>query len=263
MHAEIVEDQQVLAFDTLKISQSRAFCLGYFKLAHQFGRTGVQHPKSVLAGFISECRCKIALARSCRSRNDNVFVVAYELHIRKPFDRFYLHRISNGLYAPGARLKGMSFEQFMHADTWFAKYLQTGEDEHLNLLVASLYMRKHETFVLPPQRNFHFFRKRKRLLNIEERVKDIARLDADTRYAVFLNFVMIRTWLSKAFPFLFPVSDEDKKMKGNGKSTAWLDIFDAFVGDDIPDIDSYRALPAATAFRILNKRIRNAQTRKR
>ena len=183
--------------------------------------------------------------------------------IRKPFDRFYLHRISNGLYAPGARLKGMSFEQFMHADTWFAKYLQTGEDEHLNLLVASLYMRKHETFVLPPQRNFHFFRKRKRLLNIEERVKDIARLDADTRYAVFLNFVMIRTWLSKAFPFLFPVSDEDKKMKGNGKSTAWLDIFDAFVGDDIPDIDSYRALPAATAFRILNKRIRNAQTRKR
>lgn len=183
--------------------------------------------------------------------------------IRKPFDRFYLFRIGDGLYAPGARLKGMSFEQFMHVDTWFMKYLQTGKDEHLNLLVASLYMRKHETFVLPEQRNFHFFRKRKRLLNIEERVKDIECIDADIRYAVFLNFVMIRTWLSRAFPFLFPVSEENGKSKSSDKPTAWLDIFDAFVGDDIPDIESYRALPAATAFRILNKRIKHAQTRKK
>ena len=28
-HTEVVEDQQVLTFDTLNISQYRAFCLGY------------------------------------------------------------------------------------------------------------------------------------------------------------------------------------------------------------------------------------------
>ena len=53
---------------------------------HQFGRTCIQHPEAVMAGPIAERHRKIAFARSCPSRNDKVFAVAYELHNRKPFD---------------------------------------------------------------------------------------------------------------------------------------------------------------------------------
>lgn len=78
LHAEVVEDQHVDPLDALKVGQYRAFGLGYFELAHQFGRTGIHYPESVLTGLIPECRRKVTLARSCGSRNDEVLVVAYE-----------------------------------------------------------------------------------------------------------------------------------------------------------------------------------------
>ena len=34
LHAEVVQDHQVYAFDTLQVGQYRAFGLGYFELAH-------------------------------------------------------------------------------------------------------------------------------------------------------------------------------------------------------------------------------------
>lgn len=36
-------------------------------------------------------------------------------------------------------------------------------------------------------------------------------------------------------------------------SVNWLDIFDAFVGDDVAVMEKYQAMPVATAFRLLNK----------
>lgn len=45
--------------------------------------------------------------------------------------------------------------------------------------------------------------------------------------------------------------------------SSWLDIFDAFVGDDVAVMEKYQAMPVATAFRILNKRIRDAQKQKK
>ena len=77
----------------------------------------------------------------------------------------------------------------------------------------------------------------------------------------------VKRWLSKAFPFLFPLDDEpepeEKRKKPTAPSVNWLDIFDAFVGDDVAVMEKYQAMPVATAFRILNKRIRDAQKQKK
>ena len=59
---------------------------------------------------------------------------------------------------------------------------------------------------------------------------------------------------------------DEPKEKGNAPaapSVNWLDIFDAFVGDDVAVMEKYQAMPVATAFRLLNKRIRDAQKQKK
>lgn len=33
-------------------------------------------------------------------------------------------------------------------------------------------------------------------------------MDRHVKYAIFLNYVFVKRWLSKAFPFLFPLDDE-------------------------------------------------------
>ena len=85
------------------------------------------------------------------------------------------------------------------------------------------------------------------------------------KYAIFLNYVFVKRWLSKAFPFLFPLDDEPEEKRNSpaAPSVNWLDIFDAFVGDDVAVMEKYQAMPVATAFRLLNKRIRDAQKQKK
>ena len=71
-----------ITHDALPVSQYRAFSLGYSELAHQFGRTCIHF----LTGLITKRNGLIILARSCRSRNDEVLVVAHELHSSKASD---------------------------------------------------------------------------------------------------------------------------------------------------------------------------------
>ena len=104
---------------------------------------------------------------------------------------------------------------------------------------------------------------RQKPLILQKRVMKVAKIDKHVKYAIFLNYVFVKRWLSKAFPFLFPLDDEREQKDGQKKPAApsvnWLDIFDAFVGDDVAVMEKYQAMPVATAFRLLNKRIRDAQ----
>ena len=43
--------------------------------------------------------------------------------------------------------------------------------------------------------------------------------------------------------------------------TDWLAIFDAFIGDDVADMRKYQIMLATDAFRIMERRIKNAQKR--
>lgn len=108
---------------------------------------------------------------------------------------------------------------------------------------------------------------RQKPLILQKRIMKVAKIDRHVKYAVFLNYVFVKRWLSKAFPFLFPLDDEpepeEKRKRPTAPSVNWLDIFDAFVGDDVAVMEKYQAMPVATAFRILNKRIRDAQKQKK
>lgn len=176
---------------------------------------------------------------------------------RTPHAEFFLSSLfGTELVAPGARLDGMCLQQFMMVDTFFSKYAATEKIEYLNAMVAYLYMGKNERFVLSDRDPDAV------LLDFERHLSIVQSLDFDVRYAIFLNFVLIKRWLSRAYVHLFPEAEEPVHAKGQKMQPVnWLDVFDSFVGDNIPYMDKYQAMPCTDAFRIMNRKIREAKKR--
>lgn len=194
--------------------------------------------------------------------------------------RFFVRQIC-GLYAPQDALNGVTLQQFMTADTFFSNFVATidqdtatsslssGSTAALARFVASLYMRRNETYFIdnmPPQRTALLFRgKEEKLVDIEGNAAMLEKkADQTLLWAVYLNWVMLRNWLARAFPLLFPEGDpEDKGSKNQQRvKNAWLNIFDSFVGDDIAHLDNYRQLACTDAFRLMNRRIKEAASKK-
>ncbi len=150
-------------------------------------------------------------------------------------DRFILLAVS-GLKAPGERLKGMCFEHFMHVDTAFNRYVRDGQGCLTGHFRINALLKDNEYIVLPSGGKNGLFSRQKPLI-LQKRIMKVAKMDRHVKYAIFLNYVFVKRWLSKAFPFLFPLDDERNRRRSGKKPTApsvnWLDIFDAFVGDDV------------------------------
>lgn len=190
--------------------------------------------------------------------------VEYLRDARVPHSDFFMSRIpGTSLFSPGPRMNGMCLQQFMTVDTYFSRYLISEKKEFLDMMVASLYMKKDERFVLTGESVPSLFHHNPKLLSIEGRLPVIRKLDEATKYAVLLNFILIKKWLGGAYPHLFAESDEPQPKPNSKpkiqKPVDWLEIFDNFVGENIPEMEKYQGMAATDAFRILNRRIKEAK----
>lgn len=161
--------------------------------------------------------------------------------LSQPVDRFVINRIpGTDLMCPGVRLKGVSFMQFMFADTQYGHYLNDKREAQLLQFVSSLYLVDGECFDS---------------IDMTERTAYIsAYLDTITAQAVLLNYMMIKKWLSASYSYMF--SSGEGEGDGGLRRQGWLEIFDAFVGENIPDTPYYQGMPCMDAFRIINKRMK-------
>lgn len=93
----------------------------------------------------------------------------------------------------------------------------------------------------------------------------VTKIDRHVKYAIFLNYVLSRGGFQRLFlsSFRWMMNRRKSGIVPAAPSVNWLDIFDAFVGDDVAVMEKYQAMPVATAFRLLNKRIRDAQKQKK
>lgn len=174
------------------------------------------------------------------------------------------------LRAPGDALDGVSLQQFMTVDTFFDQYTKSITDEKkegdIRLLcrfVAALYLRPRERYALEPVRKtlFDLPGQNLRLVDIDANARMLEqRADRDILHAIHLNWILIRSWLSRAYPYMFPESDGE----GNGPAVrnVWLTFFDSFVGDDVAHMDEYRQMACTDAFRVINKRIKDSLKKK-
>lgn len=166
---------------------------------------------------------------------------------------FYFKTLPGNLLAPAAKLRDMSFQQFMTVDTYFSWYLCTEKDIFLNQFIAALYLKADESY--HPD-------KRQKGLDLAARTGQVNKIPMDLKYAVMVNWVLVKSWLSHTYPHLFPQGEPASNAKGDKvkhKPVDWLALFDAFVGDNIPSIEAYKVLPCMDAFRLLNRRIKESQ----
>jgi len=166
---------------------------------------------------------------------------------------FFVEKIpGTNLLAPQSRLANVSFEHFSLFDTFFFDYANKPTDENLCKMVAAMYLRKGDKITQ---------------IDFEKHQAYIAKhVDKSTQYAIFLNYVFIREWLSKAFPFLFEKSDEDEDEKPKAKRKLprkktsnrpnWSEILDSLVDKDFLNYDRYKNMPCTLGFKIINKRIK-------
>lgn len=152
----------------------------------------------------------------------------------KPYNEFIIEKI--GSYrAPKAKLKDETFGTFIFAESYFSRYNEKSDPEDLNRFVACWY------------RTGKFEEK-----ELEKNALYISAHDLAKREAIFINYQLIREYLVATYPYVFRTNSETTERE---EKTTWVDVFDAFVGDDLKDQDKYADLPISAVLRHLDKRI--------
>jgi hypothetical protein len=175
---------------------------------------------------------------------------------QKPHHEFIIRKLSVShhpvLYAPSPMLKGVTFSQFIFADTYFANYQQSNTETDLNKFIASLYLGKNEKF------EEHL---------IQERFKSVGKLDLNIRQSIVLNYQLIHEWLALAYPLIFQKQSETNSDEVTDKASpisdnsSWIKVFQNFVGDDIIHDEVWAAKPVNTIFSYMTRKYKeNART---
>ncbi|MBA4411154.1 MAG: hypothetical protein Q8S54_01560 [Bacteroidota bacterium] len=194
---------------------------------------------------------------------------------QKPYHKFIIRRIELRwlrslslskwskpgftLCAPEGKLKGITFGQFIFADTYFANYQQSNDEPDLNKFIASLYLRKDEPFDEKRIQSRHF---------------QIGKIDKNIREAIVLNYQLMHEWLALAYPLIFhtavelttipTVSDDDIAVPEVKRDpNIWIKVFQNFVGDDIIHDEVWAAKPVNTIFAYMTRKYKeNARSHK-
>ena len=174
--------------------------------------------------------------------------------VRTSHREFYIKELPGELLAPEDALRSMCFQQFITADTFFSYYIVHEKSIFLDRFIATLYLKKNESFIAGTGEVE---------MDFEKRLEEVQQLPFDLKYAILINWVLIKSWLSKSYSYLFPEPTETQENnqgdKIKVKPADWLTLFDQFVGDNIADIPAYKALPCMDAFRIINRKIKDAK----
>jgi len=179
---------------------------------------------------------------------------------RKPFHEFIVRKITfdsyapnifrdTNLYSPEPKLKGVSFGQFIFADTYFSNYQESQKEDDLNKFIAALYLPKGKSFSEKC---------------IQDNYKLVAHKDRYTREAIVINYQLIHEWLSLAYPLIFQkraeiLNKDDVDEKGLPRSarndgSVWIKIFQNFVGDDVLNNDKWAEMPVNTIFQYMTRK---------
>ena len=158
--------------------------------------------------------------------------------------RFIIKNIGR-LKAPADRLKDITFAEFIHIDTFFIDYNETFSNTDLQKLVACLY-RPHA--------------KGKRIeFTGDIDISAVAGKHLQVLKAVEINYSLVRRWITRAYPEVFP---KNKGNAGNKSRGGWLAVFDSLVGDDIINEDNYAKMPVHEALRYMNRKIIESRKQK-
>jgi len=94
-----------------------------------------------------------------------------------------------GFRSPNLYLYNITLEQFLMAENFYNAFIETGDFRKLDRLLACLYCNSFEH------------------LNVNKVAKTIGRRAISDRYACFIWFSGVKSWLSNKYPYIFSASD--------------------------------------------------------
>ena len=187
------------------------------------------------------------------------YCIAIELDFMKDFKPFYSFVIRNikGLTSPRPRLEGMSFAQFIFADTYNEIAITADDNTQLNKFIACLYLPEGKAFD-------------EQLIQCRADYVELFFLPEE-KTAINLNYRLVKEWLCNQYPLIFQKPTEDNSeadpvaersrghrgtAAGRSRGSDWVKLYESLVGDDIVNQDKYAALPLHTVFRYLTQKIK-------
>ena len=137
--------------------------------------------------------------------------------------KIYLNSVpKKTLYGPNKALANCTLWEYIKAEQYFMKYIETKEEKWMNHLIAVLYRQSRKDF--NPELHEDI---RVPLIDstILPRSVQVARLPLPHRIAILMWFDGCRSFIIKSFPAIFK-KDETKSQPtiGKQKSAQWLDM---------------------------------------
>jgi len=133
-------------------------------------------------------------------------------------------------YGPENACLDLTFEQFFgYAETYFILFAETGQIEHLDNLVCSLYSQKKGSF------NPDFFEKNLKLLKT---------VNTNVKFSIFLFYTGCRDLIASKFPELF----SNTKSNQSKSQFHYFELIDNLNNDTIANNDSIKKSNVYEAF---------------
>jgi len=147
-------------------------------------------------------------------------------------------------HSPEAGLSNMTYEQFIiFSETYYSQYIKSGDDEHLNLFLASLYTRKKNVFDADL---------------VEKNAKELGKLSVAEKTAILFFYQGSRHYLGLKFPELF---GKNKKESSN-KEYDFLGVIELLNNEDVSKNNTIRQTNIYEIFTRLTNLLKQQNERK-
>jgi hypothetical protein len=158
-------------------------------------------------------------------------------------------------YGPREAFRNLRFDEFIFADTFYLRYLQTKQDKWLDQLVATLYRPERRPY-RPKAVNYAGDRREdfnEHLL--PARAEQLAKLPAHLKQAVLLYYQGCRRLLEQRYEYVF-TADTSQKATTSG----WQDVLHELAGG-VPQLDATAQQGLANVLREMNRVLRRHEER--
>jgi hypothetical protein len=159
------------------------------------------------------------------------------------------------LYGPRANFRNLRFAEFIFADTFYQRYLQTQDETQLDRLVATLY-RCQRIGYNPDSPTYGGDRREDFNENLlDARTRSVAKLAHHVKYAVLLWYRGCRQQLETRFEYVF-TSDNQQQASQSG----WGEVLHELAGG-VVNLDATAEQLVNNVLREMNRVLRKAEAR--
>jgi hypothetical protein len=131
-------------------------------------------------------------------------------------------------YGPREAFRNLRFDEFIFADSFYLRYLKTGEQRYLDQLVAVLYRPQAAGYA---PRSVDYQGDRREPFNehlLPSRAKTLGRLRANAKLAVLLYYRGCRRLLEERYDYVFTESNQSQ-----ATSSGWQEVLHGLAGEVI------------------------------